>query len=190
MIKYRIAAVIAIVIFVALAIGLVGSTAGYSIAMKQKDSEIENLTSAIDSRNSQISDLQQKISNDTITINSLNTQVKDLQNQVNSKNDQVSSLTSQTTTLQNQINDLADIVNTTTSSELGTLIFHVCEKGAGYTWGHLPNVNYTYNQILKLNNGMYNVLLLPEYEGDQNWTDNIRVAKAKLRGYPNCVIRF
>jgi peptidoglycan hydrolase CwlO-like protein len=72
MIKYRIAAVIAIVIIVALAIGLVGSTAGYSIAINQKDSKIENLTSAIDSRNSQISDLQKKISNDNITINSLN----------------------------------------------------------------------------------------------------------------------
>ena len=82
MTKHRIAAVIAIAICVALAIGLVGSTTGYSIAMNQKDSEIENLTSAIDNKNSQISDLQQKIANDTITINSLNTQVKDLQNQV------------------------------------------------------------------------------------------------------------
>ena len=184
MTKIRIAAVIELVMCIVFAISLVGTAISYSMTMNQKDFEIENLTSVIDSKNSEISDLQQMIANDTITINSLNTQVKGLQNQVNSTNYQVSSLTSQTTTLQNQVNDLADIVNTTTSSELGTLIFHVCEKGAGYTWGHLPNVNYTYNQILKLNNGMYDVLLLPEYEGDQNWTETFAWLKQNFAGIP------
>ena len=180
----RIAAVIALVMCVVFAISLVGTTNNYSVAMKQKDSEIENLTSTIDNKNSQISDLQDKIANDNTTINSLNAQVTDLQNQVTSTYNQISSSTSQTTTLQNQVNDLTEIINTTMSSKLRTLIFHVCEKGAGYTWGHLPNVNYTYNQILKLNNGMYDVLLLPEYEGDQNWTETFAWLKQNFAGIP------
>jgi cell division protein FtsL len=184
MTKDRIAAVIAIVMCVAFAISLVGTTINYTIAMNQKDSEIENLTSTIDNKNSQISDLQDKIANDNTTIKSLNAQVTNLQNQNISANNQISSLTSQTTTLQNQVNDLTEIVNTTTSSELRTLIFHVSEKGEGYAWGHLPNVNYTYNQILKLNNGKYDVLLLPEYEGDQNWTETFAWLKQNFANIP------
>jgi hypothetical protein len=152
--------------------------------MKQKDSEIEKLTTTIDNKNFQISDLQDKIANDSTIINSLDAQVADLQSQVTSENNSIISLTSLTTTLQNQVNDLKEVVNATTFSELRTLIFHVSEKGEGYTWGHLPNVSYTYNQILKLNNGKYNVLLLPEYKGDQNWTETFAWLKSNFAGIP------
>jgi len=184
MTKDRIAAIIAIVLCVVVAISLVGTTTSYSIAINQKESEIENFTSEIDQKNSQISDLQDKIANDTTTINSLNAQVTDLQNQATSTNSQITSLTSQTTTLQNQVNDLTEIVNTTTSSNLRTLIFHVSEKGQGYNWGHLPDVTYTYNQILKLNNDKYDILLLPEYEGDQNWTETFAWLKQNFTNIP------
>jgi hypothetical protein len=128
--------------------------------------------------------LQDKIAKDSTTINSLNTTISNLQTQVTSANEQISSLTSQTTALQKQVNDLAAIVNKTASSTVTTLIFHVCEKGPGYTWGRMPNVTYTYNQIIKLNNGMYNVLLLPEYEGDTNWTETLAWLKQNFANIP------
>ena len=184
MTKNRYVVVIALVMCVAFALTLVGIAISYSMAINQKDFAIENLTSTIDKKNSQISDLQDKIANDNTTINSLNAQVTDLQKQVTSVNNQISSLTSQVTTLQNQVNDLKEVVNATTSSKIGTLIFHVSEKGEGYTWGHLPNVSYTYNQILKLNSGKYDVLLLPEYKGNQNWTETFAWLKQNFVGIP------
>lgn len=171
MTKDRIAVIIALLMCVAFAISLVGATINYSKALNQKDSEIEDLTSTIDDKNSQISELQDKVASDNTTINSLNAQIANLQSQVTSANNQISSLTSQIATLQNQVSDLTAIINMSKSSELRTLVFHVCEKGEGYNWGHLPDVNYTYNQILTLNNGTYDVLLLPEYRGNENWTE-------------------
>ncbi len=178
MTKDRVTAIIAILVCAAFTISLVSTIINYSQALDQKDSEIKDLTSAINAKDSQISDLQDEIAFDSATIdslnttiNSLNTQTTNLQSQVTSANNQISTLNSQVTTLQNQVRDLTAIANNTSKpSETTTLIFHVCEKGQGYTWGRLPNVTYTYNQILKLNNGKYDVLLLPEYEGDGNWT--------------------
>ena len=184
MTKDRIAAIIALLLCVIFAVSLAGTTINYSLALNQKDSKIEDLTSTIDTKNSQINDLQDKIVNDNTAINSLNTQLANLQNQVTSANTQINTLNSTITTLQNQVKDLAEIVNSSKSSELTTLIFHVCEKGEGYAWGRLPNVTYTYNQILKLNNGMYNVLLLPEYEGDTNWTETLAWLKQNFAHIP------
>jgi len=159
MTKNQIATIIALILCVAFGISLVATATNYSIVISQKDSEVERLTTTIDSENLQISDLQNKLALYNATIESLNTQVSDLQSQVNSAsnqidtlqsqvnsaNNQISSLTTQITTLQNQVNDLADIANNTVSSKITTLIFHVSEKGEGYIWGHLPNVTYTYN---------------------------------------------
>ena len=184
MTKDRITTVIALILCVAFGISLFAAVANYSIAINQKESEIEKLTTSIDNKNLQISDLQDKLVLANATINSLNTQMSDLQsqiisadNQINSlqsqvasANEQISFLTTQITALQQQVNDLTDIANNTVSSKITTLVFHVCEKGEGYIWGHLPNVTYTYNQILQLDKSKYNVLLLPEYEGDSNWT--------------------
>jgi hypothetical protein len=68
-----------------------------------------------------------------------------------------------------------------TESSLQTLVFHVCEKGEEYMWGHIPDVNYTYNQILSLNN-TYNILLLPEYKGNINWTEELAWLTANFGG--------
>ena len=54
-----------------------------------------------------------------------------------------------------------------------TLVFHVCEKGEGYSWGHLPNATDTYNQILTLDNYTHRILLLPEFQGHLNWTQEL-----------------
>ena len=56
---------------------------------------------------------------------------------------------------------------------LETLVFHVSEKGEEYTYAQLPNATHTYNQILTLNNNTYQILLLPEYKGNLNWTQEL-----------------
>ncbi len=184
MTKDRIAAVISLIMCVVFAISLIASTFSYSQALNQKSSEMGNLTSTLTEKNSEINDLQNKIAADNTTLSSLNTQIATLRGQMTSANNQISSLTNQTEVLRNQVQELKDIVNSTSSSELASLIFHVCEKGPGYTWGHLPNATYTYDQILKLNKGMYNVLLLPEYQGDENWTATLAWLKQNFAHLP------
>jgi uncharacterized coiled-coil protein SlyX len=174
------------VLCVVLALSLVGAVANYSSILNEKDSQINDLISAINSKDSQISDLQNQIASDNSTINSLSAQIAnlqsqvssdnatitDLQTQVASANSQINSLNSEIATLQSQVGDLTAIINMS-KSKLKTLVFHACEKGEGYEWGHLPNVNYTYNQILTLNNNTYEILLLPEYKGNENWTETL-----------------
>jgi cell division protein FtsL len=184
MTKSKIAAIIALILCAVFAISLVGTSISYSTTITQKDSQINDLTSTIDTKNAQISNLQDKILNDSSTISSMSTQISNLQNQATSQNNQINTLNSTVTTLQNQVKALTEIVNSTKSSQITTLIFHVCEKGPGYTWGHLPNATYTYNQILKLNNGTYNILLLPEYLGDQNWTETFAWLKQNFANIP------
>jgi len=184
MARDRIAAIIAIIMSVLFAFSLVASTLSYSEGLNQKGTEIAELTSTLTGKNSQISDLQNKIATDNTTISSLNTEIASLQNQITSANSQISSLTNQTKILQNQVQDLTEIVNSSSASEVKTLIFHVSEKGPGYTWGHLPNATYTYGQILNLNNGKYNVLLMPEYQGDGNWTATLEWLKQNFVRIP------
>jgi hypothetical protein len=52
-----------------------------------------------------------------------------------------------------------------------TLAFHVCDKGEGYDYARFLNASYTYNQIQALNNNTFQILLLPEYKGHANWTE-------------------
>jgi uncharacterized coiled-coil protein SlyX len=184
MTKDRIAAVISLIMCAIFAISLIASTFSFSRALNQKSSEIGNLTSTLTEKDSEINDLQNKIAADNTTMSSLNTQIATLQSQMTSANNQISSLTNQTEVLNNQIQELKNIVNSTSSSELTSLIFHVCEKGQGYTWGHLPNATYTYNQILKLNKGIYSIMLLPEYQGDENWTATLAWLKQNFAHIP------
>ena len=55
-------------------------------------------------------------------------------------------------------------------SGLETIIFHVCEKGETSDFGRLPNATYVLNQIKNLTDS-YEVLFLPEYLGNLNWTE-------------------
>ena len=137
------------------------------------NAQIANLTSQVNSLNSQISTVQSQISSDKSTITNL-------QSQVSSANSQANSLSSQVMALQGQVNNLTTIINTP-ESKLQTLVFHVCEKGEGYEWGHLPDATATYNQILALNN-KYAVLLLPEYQGNANWTEELGWLTANFGG--------
>ncbi len=184
MTKDRIRIIIALILCFALSASLVNATINFSLVSNQKESEITNLTSTINAQTSQINNLQAKVKDDNTTINSLSTQIANLQNQITSMSNQISSLTNQTTVLQNQVKDLKEITNYSSPSQLQTLVFHVSEKGESYAWGRLPDAAYTYNQILSLNNNKYNIFLLPEYEGDNNWTATFAWLKQNFANIP------
>jgi len=176
------------IICIFLSVSLVRAIANYTSIISVKDNTISSLNSQLSSKDSQIQTLTshtgqlQTWLNGNVT--SLNTQIAILQSQVSSDNatianlqsqlesanSQIGDLQNQIVTLQNQVNDLTAIINMS-KSELKTLVFHVCEKGEGYEWGHVPDVNYTYNQILTFNNSTYEILLFPEYRGNENWTE-------------------
>ncbi len=54
-----------------------------------------------------------------------------------------------------------------------TIVHHVCEKTSGLIV-HVPDVNDVYQQIWAANAGKYpNVLLLPELNGHENWSEEL-----------------
>ena len=55
---------------------------------------------------------------------------------------------------------------------LETIVHHVCEKTSGLIV-HVPDVDAVYQQILSANKGKYEVLLLPEYNGHENWAEEL-----------------
>ena len=133
-----------------------------------------NLTSQVSTLSSQMATLQSQSSTDKSTITNLQTQVASATTQINTLNSNI-------TLLQNQVNDLIDIINID-KSQLPTLVFHVSEKGENNNWGHLPNATDTYNQILALDNNAYEVLLLPEYQGNVNWTQELAWLSSNFGG--------
>jgi uncharacterized coiled-coil protein SlyX len=142
----------------------------------EKDNTISSLNSQVETLTNQKNQLQTWLDDN---VSSLNSQIADLQGQLATVNSQISSLNSTVTTLQSQVGTLRAIINMS-RSELKTLVFHVCEKGEGYTWGHIPDVNFTYNQIAF--NNTYNVLLKPEYKGNENWTETLAWLAANFGG--------
>jgi uncharacterized protein YoxC len=195
----RVAIVLGI-ICILLTVSLVGAIANYTSIIRakdntiaSKDSTINNLNSEINGKNSQIQTLTSQ-NNQLQTwldgnVTTLNSHIAGLQDQLASANSQIASLNSQIATLQSQVNDLTAIINMS-KSKLETLVFHVCEKGEGYTWGRTPDVNYTYNQILTLNKNMYDVLLLPEYKGNENWTETLAWLTGNFSGIPIMLSAF
>jgi uncharacterized coiled-coil protein SlyX len=135
--------------------------------------QVANFTSQVNSLNSQATNSKSQTSTDASTI-------ANLQSQLSTANSQISVLNSQVTTLQAQVNNLTATINSS-KPKLQTLVFHVCEKGESYDWGHLPDANATYNQILALNN-KYNILLLPEYQGNANFTEELGWITTKFGG--------
>jgi hypothetical protein len=101
---------------------------------------------------------------------------------ISSLNSQISSVNSTVTTLQSQVSALTAIINMSKSKNLKTLVFHVEETGEGYTGNHIPYAKYTYNQILALDNNTHNVLLNPEYKGNENWTETLAWLTANFGG--------
>lgn len=64
--------------------------------------------------------------------------------------------------------------------KLDTLVHHVCEKTGNI---HIPSVSAVYAQILTANGGKYpNILLLPELNGHENWTEELAWITANFGG--------
>ena len=66
---------------------------------------------------------------------------------------------------------------------------HICEKGPASDFGHCPNVTYTYEQI-KDGFAGYEVLVVPEFEGNLNWTKTSEWIKGNFSGVPIIVNVF
>jgi len=194
------------IICILLTASLVGAITNYTSIISAKDDNIASQSSVISNLNSQITSKNSEIAENNNTISSLNArissqdsqiqnltsqkeqlqtwlngnistlsaQVTNLQNQIASANSQIDSSNSNITTLQSQVNDLTAIINMSKSKQLQTLVFHV-------SWGRIPNVSYTYNQILALNN-KYNIILMPEYAGNKNYTEELAWITANFGG--------
>jgi len=70
------------------------------------------------------------------------------------------------TELENRTEKLESVI-TFNTSDLETLVFHFSDKA---DWGPIPDINYTYNEILVENNNTYNIIIFPEFREHQNWT--------------------
>ena len=112
--------------------------------------------------------INQQTINELLNQNSTNQQtINDLQSQLATSVDQrIDSLTIEITELENRTDKLESVLIFNTS-DLQTLVFHFSEKA---DWGPIPDINYTYNQILTLNNKSFDIMILPEYMEHQNWT--------------------
>ena len=136
------------------------------------NSEQANLLSAnnekIEDLTNQVSSLKSNISAQANQKHAYESTIASLQNQLASANAQINRLNSKAEELQQQVNNLIQ----GNQESLPALVFHVCEKGENYAWEHLPDTNSTYNQILSLLPD-YQVLMLPEYQGNANWTEEI-----------------
>jgi peptidoglycan hydrolase CwlO-like protein len=154
--------------------------------IKAYDNQIEELQNQILTDQQTKYDLLNQISAHEQTIEELQNQIStsqqtiiSLQNQLTTINQQVDSLTFEKSELEEQVDKLKSAL-TFNKSHLQTLVFHVCEKN----WTDIPDVNYTYNEILSLNNGTYNIFLLPEFEEHKNWTSELEWIATNFKGIP------
>jgi hypothetical protein len=173
--RIKVLAIVAMVVCVALTASLVGAAIHFTTLLDQKDTQIVSLTETVASLDTQIGTMQIKIDSDNATIKTLNEQLADIQEQLTAAN--------------NRISDLEIAINGSESGRLRTIIFHVCEKGTNYDFGHLPNATYTYNLILNHTSG-YNLLLLPEYISNGDWPATYTWLKQNFTGIPIALSTF
>jgi len=74
-------------------------------------------------------------------------------------------------TLSEENKRLQDTLNSIKHIQQPTLVFHVSEKGEEYQYAQLPNATYTYEQLSRLNNQSFDLILLPEYKENLNWNE-------------------
>jgi uncharacterized coiled-coil protein SlyX len=172
------------------------------LVVESKPNSIASLTSTIEDLTDRINSQNEQLAKDNSTIASLNAAIEQLQNQSSHSpatpqptpppndnaalNAQISSLQSQVSaqqntieSLNNQIANLTDILNSQNSQKT-TLVYHVAEKGEA--WSNLPNATDTYNQILALDNNAHDIVFLPEYMGNVNWSDTLAWLSANFGG--------
>ncbi len=138
------------------------------------NNQIEELQNQLSTNQQTINDLlnqnstNQQTINDLLNQNSTNQQtINDLQNQLATSVDQrIDSLTIEITELENRTDKLESVL-TFNNSDLQTLVFQFSVKE---DWVSIPDINYTYNEILAQNNNTYDIMILPEFREHQNWT--------------------
>jgi hypothetical protein len=198
----RTALIIAGVVIALLAATLAEAMMVYTVQIDRKESEMYMKDLQIGSLNAQVAsnsasiaakDAQLTVQNSTITeligenaqltanISTLSIRIASLQYQLSISNGKNESLTAQIAALQNQISKFGANPNTS-QFELQTLIFHVSQKSTSDYWAQVPNVTDSYSKTAALFNGKYNVLLLPEYNGHANWTEELAWLRSNFGG--------
>ncbi len=167
--KDRIAITIVSILCVALATSLVGAVIYYSGVIGGKDTQINEQEISIAEQNDIINSLKDD-----------NTDVKNINSQLNQTN-QI--LQQSITDLQSERDGLKAIIHGIEPSELKTVVWHISEKGEETDWGHTPDVQSTYQEILN-RSAPYDVLLLPEYKGNLNWTETFGWLSSNFTGIP------
>lgn len=151
--KTKIFAIVAIVACVALVISLV-EVLHYSSVIKEQQQNIMILQTTVNNMTDALTNATNNAREQSLTIDNLTRENEDLRNQLDAAN--------------NMTKLLMEAINGDSAGNLKTIVVHVSEKGEGYEWGHTPNATYVYSQIR--NQTTYDVLLLPEFEGNLNWS--------------------
>jgi cell division protein FtsB len=173
--KDKIVMVIVSILCIALAVSLVGTVIYYS--------------GVIAGKNTQISQQETQIAKDQATIASLEKNITILESEIVTLNQTIEELNVNITVWQDKVDELTAIINGVKPSKLKTVIGHMSEKGEGYDWGRTPDVQYTYQKILN-HSAPYQVLLLPEYKGNLNWTETYQWIATNFTGIPICLSVF
>jgi len=173
--KDKIVIVIASVLCVALTVSLVGAVVYYS--------------GIIEGKYAQISEQQILIAEAEATIISLEENNTILKNQIVTLSQTIENLNSSIAMLQDKVDELTDIINGAKPLRLTTVVVHVSEKTETHEFGRLPSVNHTYQQILS-GFAPYDILLLPEWNGNLNWTETFEWLSSNFTGIPICLSVF
>lgn len=144
---------------------------------------VVHYSDVIESKNSAIFGLQDQLVEAEETIDSLEDANEILKQENEALNSTIEVLISNVTDLEKMTVDLTGIIHGRNPSKPNTLIWHISEKGEAYEWGNTPDVNYTYQKILN-SSAPYEVLLLPEFEGNLNWEETFEWISSNFTGIP------
>lgn len=165
--KDRIVLIAISILNLALAVILVYSTVHYLNIIKEQDSQITGLATELAEAQADIASLEDDKARLTRENRELNQTIGDLASDLKEKEQNITALT--------------DIIHGLNPSKLKTVIWHISQKGPTYDWGNTPDVQYAYQKILN-GSGPYEVLLLPEYKGNLNWTETLEWISSNFTG--------
>jgi hypothetical protein len=63
------------------------------------------------------------------------------------------------------------------------LLFHICEKGPNSDFGHVQDIDYIYSLLQNFTHRS-DVMLIPEYDGNQNWSKSYEWLLQNFTNYP------
>ena len=173
--KNRIAILIFSVLCIALATSLVYAVIYYS--------------DVIESKTYTINELEDQLVEAEGTITSLEYTQEFLERENEALNDTIKILSSDLSEVEIMAADLIEIIHGIGPSKLEKVVWHISEKGETHEWGNTPDVNYTYHEILS-GSAPYEVLLLPEYKGNLNWTETYEWISSNFTGIPIVLSAF